>query len=86
MTPEYKRKFIREKLRQIEEKANICNFFYCACFWMSNVTDQLEYRVGYFEDFCEAAMFEGYLKQEYRSFPYYVSSNMTSADTNKGLF
>ena len=76
---------VRDKVEQIELKANSIDVYYVVIFWLSPINDAIEYRVGYFEDFTEAIMYQTKLIQTYKSAKYYVSTNISSADTDGGL-
>lgn len=72
---------------EIDEKANEAKLFYVICYWVSPLSSELSYRVGYFESITELEGFGSYLETVYQNynFPYYITSN-TSFKKDGGLF
>ena len=88
MTHEEKRKFMLQVTDETETTASRACLYYVICFWHSPITDNIEYRRGYFDDISEAIKYQEDLRALYRDkfmFNYFIASNLSSGDTDGGL-
>lgn len=86
MTKEEKRQFMLQIAEETEVTANKSGLYYIICFWMSPITDKIDYRRAYFDDVSEGICYRGILIERYqKKFNYYIASNMLAGDTDGGL-
>ena len=88
MTHEEKRKFMLQVKDETETTASRACLYYVICFWHSPITDNIDYRRGYFDDVSEAISYEEHLRSLYKdnfNFKYFVATNVLSGDTDGGL-
>ena len=85
MTYEEKRSFMKECIKDVEEKAAKADLYYVICFWMSPIVDAIDNRQAYFDDFFEALSYQTRMIQQYKNMKYYVASNLSSGDIDGGL-
>ena len=73
---------------ETETTASRACLYYVICFWYSPITDNIEYRRGYFDDVSEAISYEETLRSIYKdnfNFKYFISTNVLSGDIDGGL-
>lgn len=88
MTTEEKRRFMLQVAEETNDKAEKCGLFYVICFWMSPITDRVEYRRAYFDEVTEGISYETTMMNTYNQnfrFKYYITTNMLAGDTDGGL-
>ena len=85
LTIEEKRKYMLNIVKETEFKAGLNDFYYVICFWKSPILEAIDYRRAYFDDISEAISYQTNLIQQYKNFKWFVSSNISSGDTDGGL-
>lgn len=83
---------IRTEARIIDERfwnrSKKLDLFYVCCFWTDPISEELSYRIGYFEHVIEAQKFAEMLRTTYieMNVPFYICSNVDSCKVDSGLF
>lgn len=78
----------KEYANQVAKKASKIQAYYVICFWMGPISNELSYRMGYFEDINEATNFIAHMKYTYTEqfdLPYYIVTNFGNSEDG-GLF
>ena len=81
------RKEARDILETIRKKAIKSDLHYVVIYWMSPISNELNHRVGYFEDYTELHNFKNMLLDYYDNgkTSYYMTSDVTGIKDG-GLF
>ena len=77
----------RARIKEVSTKALETESYYVLCFWESPITNQIESRVGYFENGVEAEFYKNTLVKVYRDnlkLPYQIESNVSYIGTVYG--
>lgn len=73
MTYEEKRSYMLEVTRKVEDRAQKADLYYVICFWFSPLSEQLEHRQGYFDEFSEAYNFKVNMSKQYKNWQHYIN-------------
>ena len=85
MTYEEKRAFMLEIDHQVSLKAEKADLYYVICFWISPITEGIEHRQAYFDEFSEAINYQTSMIKQYKNRKYFITSNLSSGNTDGGL-
>lgn len=79
---------IRNVTELTRERASKADLFYVICFWKSNLTTTFDFRCAYFEDVSEALRWKASVEKTYDEwgFKYYITSDISTCDTDCGFF
>ena len=80
------RKYFLEVSNHCADVALKNKFFFTVCFWLSPVSEQIEHRVGYFEDSMDAIMYSTMMSDCYKNMKYYIVSNALEKPIDGALF
>lgn len=85
MTYEAKRAFMKQVDAEVCERASRADLYYVILFWLSPISETVEHRQGYFDDFTEASNYMFSMKEKYKDRKYFIASNTSSGDIDGGL-
>lgn len=85
LTYEEKRTFIKQIDKEVSDRAQKAELYYVICFYMSPITEHVEHRQAYFDDFTEAHSFMFNMKEKYKARKFYIASNLSMGDIDGGL-